>query len=56
MSWGRSKDGGLDFDVVAERKRRFTEKKYQKAKQLMFGNSDSAHTVTTIFNLEKVMI
>lgn len=52
--WKRSKDGGLDFDVDAERKRRFIEKKYNDAKEQMFNPYGTAHTMTFGSNTEKV--
>jgi len=39
MSWKKSKDGGLDFDVEASQK-------YERAKERMFNPYGTAHTMT----------
>lgn len=40
MSWKRSKDGGMDFDTT-------TSRRYEKAKQKMFGGEEFDMTAFT---------
>lgn len=47
MTWKKSKDGGMDFDIAAD-------KKYEEAKKRLFNPYGSAHTVTFNFNQEEV--
>ena len=42
MSWKKSKDGGLDFDVRDEMKRRELHRKYEEAKKKMFDRHKKA--------------